>query len=202
MASDKILILFGVIAAYFSYPLLFFIFLLGFIVPIFPEELVLLASGFLSYLGFANVWIVMPVALGGIVLADTIGYSIGRWKGKDALMAMAHRFRMLHKMLVKGEKIFNRYDDHAVIFGRFVAGARFAVPILAGAFGMSWKRFLRYDTMGAAIWVLLTVGIGYAAGYTLDVSILSNGKWIGVGILFIIAGVYGAYKMFWKRVVK
>ena len=183
---DFAVLTFDVVLAYFSYPLLFTLFIAGIFIPIVPEQLILLLAGYLVYLGFANYWLVVAVALCGTFVGDVAMYWFGKRWGRWAIHAVATRYKFISRMFRLGEKIFNRYDAHALIVGRFIAGARVTVLILAGTFEMKWKKFVQYAFIGALIWIAVTVSVGYIIGMSLDFALLFNGE----KIAFLIFGVF------------
>lgn len=201
MISHFFEFMFDIIIAYLSYPALFFIFILGVFIPIIPEELVLLTAGFLASFHIVNVFAVMGIAFLGILAADICGYYIGKKMGKQVLEGLGVRFRYARKIIVRSEKLFSRYLDRAVIFGRFIAGVRFAIPICAGAFSMRFKKFLYYDSVGACIWVITSVTIGYGIGYSLDYALLFNGEEIAGITLGIFIVLYAVWKYYLKKII-
>jgi membrane protein DedA with SNARE-associated domain len=54
-----------------------------------------------------------------------------------------------------------------VFFARFVPGVRFAAGPLVGAAGMPFATFAVANVLGAAAYVPIVVGAGYAVGYGL-----------------------------------
>jgi membrane protein DedA with SNARE-associated domain len=55
----------------------------------------------------------------------------------------------------------------AVFVARFVAGLRFMAGPLAGSTGLTPMRFFVANLLGAAVYVPVAVGAGYAVGYGL-----------------------------------
>jgi membrane protein DedA with SNARE-associated domain len=64
------------------------------------------------------------------------------------------------KRLDTAERFLTRHGGKVVTVARFVEGLRQANGIIAGITGMSWRRFLAFNTLGAVLWV----GLGYLAG--------------------------------------
>src|SRR5207249_2466272 len=59
---------------------------------------------------------------------------------------------------------FTRHGGKVVTIARFVEGLRQANGIIAGTTEMPWRKFLAFNALGAALWVGLWAGVGYAAG--------------------------------------
>lgn len=189
-------IIFENILVYFSYTGLFFILVLGGLLPLLPEEIILLMTGYIAFLGVAKLPLAIGVAFLGIFGADCLGYYVGKKKGRDVLLAVAEEGAYWRKIFVKGKLFFDAHGELAILLGRFFIGVRFAIPMLAGALGVSWKKFFQYDILGAAIWSLVTVGGGYIISYSLDQAAIFTEKrifYIGF-ITFII--IYSVWRFF------
>src|SRR4029453_5176127 len=55
---------------------------------------------------------------------------------------------------------FDRHGGKAILLGRFVGLVRAIAPFLAGSSGMTLKRFLPYDIIGAGLWASAFVTLG------------------------------------------
>lgn len=124
----------------------------------FPEELVLLAAGYVAALGYMNLYGAMLVCFVGVVLGDLIGYSIGHHGGKLLKRLLAKdRFRRI-------EMHFERHGSKTIFISRFLAGIRVWFPIAAGAAKMPLKTFLFWDILAALIWTPIVVLVGFWFG--------------------------------------
>jgi membrane protein DedA with SNARE-associated domain len=149
-----------------------------------PGESLVLASGFLAHQGILKVDAVMAATALGAVTGDNIGYYLGRRLGRDWLLRHGSRFGLRQKRLAQAEGFFQRQGPKAVFFGRFIGFARALVPFVAGASSMSYRKFAMYDALGASLWTVGFVTLGYALGASWQVA----EKWIGrTG--FIVAGL-------------
>ena len=82
------------------------------------------------------------------------------------------------------------------MFGRFFIGIRFVVPILAGAFQMPWKKFIRYDILGAGVWTLITIGGGYLVSHILDQASLFDEKHLMYSGFVVLIIFYSVWRFF------
>jgi membrane-associated protein len=130
-----------------------------------PGETALLAAAVLARQGGLDIWLVVAVAAVAAMVGDNLGYLIGRRGWSSLLLARGpwrpHRVRLLEA----GRRFFQRRGAAAVFLGRWVPVARMTVAFLAGASGMRWRAFLRWNTLGAVAWAA-SVGL---AGYLLGV---------------------------------
>ncbi|MGZ4224592.1 MAG: DedA family protein [Solirubrobacteraceae bacterium] len=70
--------------------------------------------------------------------------------------------------LDKATRFFARHGGKIIIVARFIEGLRQANGIIAGTSGMRWARFLSFNAIGAALWVLVWTSIGYLSGSRID----------------------------------
>jgi membrane-associated protein len=127
-----------------------------------PGETAAIVGGVLARRGTVDlVWLTVAVVLAAIA-GDSVGYEIGRRLGPPLLRTRPLRRRA--QRVDKARDLQRRRGPAAVFVGRFVALLRSLVPALAGASGMSYRRFLLYNALGGLVWGVGNVAIGYAAG--------------------------------------
>ena len=158
-----------------------------------PEEITLVVGGYLSYLGFLSFWPTIYLLITGIVVADLMGYLVGRWGGEWAAQKIGG-WRLTSVLLKKAEWYFSRHGEKMVIFSRPLVGIRVAVPILAGHFRMNFAKFLIFDVLTAIPWTIFLVSLSYYLGSGLDlitdVREIKHGVFIGLGVvILVLAGV-------------
>jgi membrane protein DedA with SNARE-associated domain len=131
-----------------------------------PEDLLLLTAGYLVYTGVFAWPIALPVSAAGVITSDVILYAAGRhlaWHSAgwsdDALLSP--------QRLQRATRWFARLGDPVIFLARLVPGTRAVVFLTAGAQGVPIGRFLRYDVLGAVIWVPGMLLLGSASGNTL-----------------------------------
>lgn len=131
----------------FSYLAIFLIILASGVGIPFPEDAILLLSGYLASLEVLDLKWAIAVCIFGLIGSDNLGFYIGRRGGKIVNKVLANSgVEHYKKHLCKKRTIFAT---------RFLSGLRVFFPIAAGAANMKWKEFFIADT--AAIFVL---GIG------------------------------------------
>jgi membrane protein DedA with SNARE-associated domain len=156
-----------------------------------PGESLVLASGFFAHLGILKLDTVMVAAALGAAAGDNIGYYLGRRLGRAWLLRHGSRFGIRQRRLAQVEGFFKRQGPKAVFFGRFVGFARALVPFVAGASRMPYRKFVLYDGLGALLWTVGFVTLGYVLGASWRLA----EQWIGraglilAGVLVIAVGV-------------
>jgi membrane protein DedA with SNARE-associated domain len=129
-----------------------------------PGETVLIAGAVYAGAGHLNIIAVAGIGFLAAVLGDNVGYAIGHFAGRTAILRWGRYVFLTAERWDKAEAFFTRHGGKVVTIARFVEGLRQANGIIAGATGMPWRRFLAFNALGAAIWVGLWSGVGYAAG--------------------------------------
>jgi membrane protein DedA with SNARE-associated domain len=140
-----------------------------------PGESLVLASRFFAHQGILDLFPVMVAAATGAIVGDNIGYFLGSRLGREWLLRRGSRFGIRKRGLAKVERFFERQGPQAVFFGRFVGFARALVPFVAGASDMPYRKFVLYDALGAVLWTIGFVTLGYVLGASWQIA----EKWIG-----------------------
>lgn len=160
-----------------------------------PGESLVLASGFFAHRGILQLDAVIAAAGMGAIAGDNIGYYLGRHLGRDWLLRKGSRFGIRKKRLNQAEGFFRRHGPKAVFFGRFIGFARALVPFIAGASGMPYRKFVLYDGLGAILWTVGFVILGYVLGASWRVA----EQWISRTGLLLGALLLIALLVLWVR---
>ena len=157
----------GLVSAYiehFTYAGLFVILVLcGLGLPL-PEDVALLAGGFLVHRGVTRYPITIAVALVGVVAGDNSLYFMGRRFGTGLVRYFGINRPGSQNQIERIHGFFSRYGHRAVFYARFLAGLRALIYLSAGSFGVPQSRFFLYDLLGALISVPIVVSLGYVFG--------------------------------------
>jgi membrane protein DedA with SNARE-associated domain len=111
--------------------------------------------------------IVLVIGILSAVAGDNIGYQIGRHYGQGAIERYGLWVLGNPKRLESMRGFVTRYGPMGVFVARFLPGIRFMAGPLAGATGLPPLRFFVANVCGAALYVPLSVALGYAVGYGL-----------------------------------
>ena len=186
----------GLISAYiehFTYLGLFVVLMLcGLGLPI-PEDVALLAGGYLAHRGVTRYPITLAVSLLGVVAGDNSLYFMGRRFGTGLVRYFVLAWPGRQHQIERIERFMHRYGARAIFYARFLAGLRALVYLSAGSFGVRPAVFLLYDLLGALISVPIVVTLGYVFGRQIEIMI----KYIGgferliVIVAILSAAVYG-----------
>lgn len=176
--------------------IIFILVLCGLGLPV-PEEITLIGSGYLAYVAKSNGadhpnWIIASVVcVIGILLGDTVVYSLGRRFGNALLKLPLIRHELTPSRLEKFDRLFAKYGDRAIFFSRFFMGVRLASYFVAGRQKMVYWKFILLDLGGALLSGPTSVFFGYYFGKEIDRAFAwahkSNYVLIGIVIVVIAA---------------
>ncbi len=136
-----------------------------------PEELVLVAAGYVCFKGHADLPAMIGVCGAAILLGDAVPFLLGRVFGARLLRIRWLRMIVNPRRLAKFDVWFRRRGDLVIIVARFIPGIRVVAFFTAGTMRMSLKRFLLLDLAGITVSAPLLVWIGYVTGPFIDSTI-------------------------------
>ncbi|MDH6578849.1 DedA family protein [Kitasatospora sp. MAP5-34] len=164
----------------------------GFLVGVvLPGESAVVVGGVIARQGAVSVYWLCALVVVAAIAGDFIGYEIGRRSGPR--IANSRFLRGRSERVDAAREMMNRRGAGAVFFGRFIAFVRTMVPGLAGLSRMPYRRFVRYNALGALLWGVGFTMLGYYAGdaYTQIEQVL--GRFIAgafVAVLLAVAVVW------------
>ncbi len=132
------------------------------------------ANGNLSFHG------VVFCAMFGSILSDQLMFCLGKYRGNKLLA----RFPRLHAKKEKASELLRKYDTLLIVGFRFVYGLRNITPIILGMSGISFRRFLIFNIIGASSWAVLITAGGYYFGHAM----LTVLEFFGKSVFHIIIG--------------
>ncbi len=97
----------------------------------------------------------------GTVLGNSVWFALGRKYGSRVLGWLCRLSLSPESCITKTGSAFGRWGGALLVVGRFVPGVSLVAPPIAGALGMGWPRFLVLSAMGAALWALPLIVLGY-----------------------------------------
>src|SRR3954451_3028144 len=125
--------------------------LIGFFLP---GDSLLLTTGLLVAGGMylhQPLWLVCLLVSVAAGLGDQTGYAFGRRFG-PALFRRPDSRLFKQENLTRAQAFLDRYGARSIVLARFVPVVRTFTPIVAGAAGMHYRTFLRYNVLGGALW--------------------------------------------------
>ena len=144
-----------------------------------PGEAVMATMGAVA-VGVAEAGSVVFAVVVGATVGDQFGYRVGRHWGpqvRDSRVVARlgrHRWDRLHELLL----------EHGIVTfvaGRWIPGARTAIPLMAGSARLPMRTFLVASLLGASLWAVWWVGTGGVAAVV--------GRNLGVPPVLLVLGV-------------
>lgn len=133
--------------------------------PFLPGDSLLFTAGLFARLGYMNMFYLVMLLFVAAVLGDNTNYFIGKNLG---LKVLQYKFRgrslVKQEYLDKTQSFYEKYGPKTIIMARFVPIVRTFAPFAAGIAKMNYSRFLTYDILGGAIWIVSLTFAGYFLG--------------------------------------
>ena len=165
-----------------------------------PEDIPIIISGYLVHLGTMDFWPALTVNLLGIMLGDVMIYGFGYWMGPKALEHRILRPVMTPDRMEKVHDLFDHHGRKAIFFGRFVAGLRAPLFLVAGITRLPLRIFFGMDLTAA----LLSVPLMLAAAWYFGDHIDDFRRMVGTGkaVIILALGAGAAWmggKYLWRK---
>jgi len=162
----------------------------------FPSEIVLIPAGYLASNGEMSIVLIMFSALAGSLLGAFINYFLAFTLGRKFLLKYGKYFFIKEEALKKMERYFFKHGHISTFTGRLIPGIRQLISIPAGLARMNRLEFASYTALGAGIWALVLVLLGYFIGENQELiqEYLREITIAVILILFIIIVVYFQYQ--------
>ncbi len=156
-----------------------------------PEDISLIAGGYMAHLAVVNVHWMFVLCLAAVLIGDTTGFFFGRFLGNTAMQSrFVHRFFPKRKQF-RVRAYFRRYGAKMIFIGRFLPGLRMSIFVAAGVLKVPFSLFILYDGLAALASVPFLVYLAWFFGDRID----SVVQWtrrseygilavVGVGVVF------------------
>ncbi|MEA3418923.1 MAG: DedA family protein [Campylobacterota bacterium] len=130
----------------------------------FPSEIIMIPAGYLAFKGEMNVYIVVLVGILGSVAGALFNYYFAIYFGRKFILKYGKYFFIKEKTLDKLEAFFVKHGELSTFNGRLIPGIRQLISLPAGLARMNVAKFSLYSALGAGIWVIVLVVLGYLLG--------------------------------------
>jgi membrane protein DedA with SNARE-associated domain len=126
-----------------------------------PAAIALVAAGaaVASRILSPAVWF---LALGAMLLGDTLLYFLGRHMGWALLGVLCKVSANPETCILRSAESFYKRGKITLVVAKFIPGINTMAPPLAGSMKMRPQQFLRFDLAGAALYTSAYFGLGYA----------------------------------------
>lgn len=159
-----------------------------------PEDISLLAGGMIAGMGEASIWTALLVGYSGVLVGDCIAWAMGR---KVGLQPGGFLSRAVgNKQVMRLQRFYERFGDRTILICRQLPGFRLPCFFIAGASGISLKRFLLIDGSAALVTTNIFTWLGYY--YSEDLAEIIDGMEAfrqAASILGIVVGLMIVYRV-------
>ena len=143
----------------------------GLFFPILPGDTLLFALGLFIATGQLDLFpgtplvellIAMVVLVVAAFLGNVSGYEIGRKLGPPLYERNGRIIK--RKYFDQTSAFFDKHGNKALVIGRFVPFVRTYITVVAGVTRMERHRFFLWSLVGAVLWVVSIMVLGYVLG--------------------------------------
>ena len=158
----------------------------------FPSEIVLVPAGYLASKGEMDIALIFISALAGSMVGAFINYYGALFIGRSFLERYGRYFFISQESLEKMDRFFQAHGHVSTFTGRLIPGIRQLISIPAGLSRMNLKVFSFYTALGAGIWTLILILLGYLMGenealikeYLHQITFVAVGSAILIGLVY------------------
>lgn len=143
------------------------------VLPFLPGDSLLFAAGTFCA-GVQNdagetaqltLWIVLLLMILAAVLGDSLNYYLGKTVGLKVLSWKIGDKKIVNeKYIERTKKFYDKNGPKTIIIARFVPIIRTFAPFVAGIGEMNYEKFIRFNVIGGAAWVVILTLNGYFFG--------------------------------------
>lgn len=151
------------------------------VTPFLPGDSLLFAVGALSATDGSPIdpVLVSILLIIAAVLGDAVNYSIGLRVG-PRVFNRESSWLLNQEHLHRAQRFYEKHGGKTIIIARFVPIIRTFAPFVAGIGKMRYARFAMFNIVGAVVWVVGFVSIGWGFG---------NLPWVKKNFQMVILGI-------------
>jgi membrane-associated protein len=155
------------------------------VTPFLPGDSLLFAVGSLAAIGALDPAIAVALLIAAAIIGDTVNYWIGKYVGPKVFHEEKSRF-LNKEYLLRTHRFYEKHGGKTIILARFLPIIRTFAPFVAGIGSMTYRRFIAFNVVGGALWVLLFVTAGFFFG---SVPVVKNNFSLVIIALILIPGI-------------
>ena len=164
----------------------------------FPSEVVMIPAGYLASKSQMNFAAAFACGLGGSITGALFNYYLCYFFGRKLIAKYGKYVGITEEKFAKFEAFFNRHGEISTFNCRLIPGIRQYVSLPAGLARMNIARFVLFTGLGAAIWMLVLMILGYFIGENEEL-IKQDLHIITIAMLAFVAIISIVYLYFVKR---
>ena len=130
----------------------------------FPSEIIMIPAGYLAFKGEMNIYLIIVAGILGSVGGALLNYYLAMSFGRTFILNYGKYFFIKEETLDKLETFFAKHGEISTFTGRLIPGIRQLISLPAGLARMNILKFSFFTALGAGIWVVVLVALGYLVG--------------------------------------
>ncbi|WP_331775936.1 DedA family protein [Sulfurospirillum sp. 1612] len=130
----------------------------------FPSEVVMIPAGYLASQGEMSLTMVLFCGILGAILGSLFNYWLAYKFGRKVILKFGKYFFMDENRLMAIENYFYKHGHISTFIGRLIPGVRQYISLPAGLGKMDLRLFTIFTALGAGLWVIVLVLLGYFIG--------------------------------------
>lgn len=112
-----------------------------------------------------NLWLILALLTIAAILGDTLNYYLGKNVGLRMLsLKLGDKQLVNPKYIDQTQAFYSKNGPKTIIIARFVPIVRTFAPFVAGIGSMNYSTFIKYNVIGAVVWVWSLTLMGYFFG--------------------------------------
>jgi membrane-associated protein len=133
------------------------------VMPFLPGDSLLFVVGAMCGVGLMDYTLSISLLLVAAILGDQSNYTLGRYFGPKVFQWENSRF-FNKRAFDQAHAFYEKYGGITIIAARFMPFLRTFAPFVAGVAEMTRSRFTFYNVIGAVLWVVGIITVGYFFG--------------------------------------
>jgi len=165
------------------------------VTPFLPGDSLLFATGTFAACGALELTVVLALLSIAAIAGDTINYWFGFLVGPK--MIERKKIRWVKKeYLDRTHQFYEKYGGKTIILARFIPIIRTFAPFVAGIGTMAYSRFLLYNIIGGAFWVVAMTLLGFFFG---NIPIVKENFFFVIVVIIVISILPAVIEAFRQR---
>lgn len=164
----------------------------------FPSEVVMVPAGYLASKGEMGLVPAIAVGIAGSLAGAFINYALAVYLGRPFILRYGRYVGISQEKFIHVESYFAKHGEITTFIGRLIPGIRQLISVPAGLGRMNQSRFAAFTALGAGLWVVVLVVIGYMIGENEDL-IRKYLREASISLLMFAVIVVAAYLVYQRK---
>jgi membrane protein DedA with SNARE-associated domain/rhodanese-related sulfurtransferase len=181
-------------------PILFAVTLAARIGAPLPASPLLVVAGGLVAAGQMSLAAALAASIAANLLGDAVWFVAGRRHGYRVMRQLCRISLSPDSCVRQSEALITRWGGSSLVAAKFVPGVSVIAAPMAGALGMSTRRFAAYDVLAAVVWTLafMALGMVFSAQIQQVFDVMASTGKLATAVLVLVLAAIVALR-YWRR---